>query len=689
MALIVANAAYSPRVSCAPGMRDGLMHGAARRWSMLAAYACSGFGGLVYQVTWTRLLTLHVGHTTAAVAAVVAAFMGGLGAGAAIGSRLSARWSPAQCLVRYAALEIVVACYAIAFPLSIAGLTPVLRWAYADGGAGFHLRGTAICLGLVGIPAVLLGATFPISLRAFGARSEQQAAIGGRLYAANTAGAAAGAIAAGFFLLPAFGMARTTVAGAVGSIVAAAIAMLLRRSGGLDVAARGPVARVACAPTTTPTPATGHVRLAAAILIVTGFAGLLYEVAWTRTVASLLGPTTYAFAGTVSVLITGLALGGAAGGVLVARRVRPHVALAVSLTLTSAVVWWANGVLGDDVPSSLANSFATAGDTFGGALTGAAVTVFATAPAGSLRTGIVRAACARSRGDVRQRVAPDCDALRAEHGERRRRDAQLRLAPLVGRPGRGAPGRAGAAPWRRCRRRRGRARRRGGDGPRRRRSSPRQRSGRSPRHRPGIGRCSRAASTSTRGACRPAWTSAPAARRHARVLPRRSARDGLRQDVCRQAIAVRGRQGGRVEWRRHAHADRRRADSAAPARAAGRRAGRGTGHWRHRRVGRVAPGSADGTTRRRGDFAREWSRRRAGSTQRIAACSPTRAYGSSSAMPVRTLRSRPARTTSSSRSRPIRGWQARRHCSPRRRSAPCGPGSPPAASRRSGSIPTT
>ena len=72
------------------------MHGAARRWSMLAAYACSGFGGLVYQVTWTRLLTLHVGHTTAAVAAVVAAFMGGLGAGAAIGSRLAPRWSPAN-----------------------------------------------------------------------------------------------------------------------------------------------------------------------------------------------------------------------------------------------------------------------------------------------------------------------------------------------------------------------------------------------------------------------------------------------------------------------------------------------------------------------------------------------------------------------------------------------------------------
>ena len=307
--------------------------------------------------------------------------------------------------------------------------------------------------------------------------------------------------------------------------------------------------------TTTPPPATGHFRLAAAILIVTGFAGLLYEVAWTRTVASLLGPTTYAFAGTVSVLITGLALGGAAGGVLVARRVRPHVALAVSLTLTSAVVWWVNGVLGDDVPSSLASTFATAGDTFGSALTGAAVTRVCAASPGSLRTRIVRAARAQSRGYGRQRAAPDRHALRAEHGERRSRDAQLRVAPLVGRPGRGAPGRAGAAPWCRGRRRRDRAVRavatgRGDVGPRR-----------------GRARVTRRAIDLGSVVARERYLQvlegnagrrgrrAPAARRHARVLPRRPARDGLRQDFWRQTVAVRGWQGGRVERRRHAHAD--------------------------------------------------------------------------------------------------------------------------------------
>ena len=51
----------------------------------LCAYTVSGFAGLVYEVTWTRLLTLHLGHTTAAASAVVGAFLLGLAVGAALG----------------------------------------------------------------------------------------------------------------------------------------------------------------------------------------------------------------------------------------------------------------------------------------------------------------------------------------------------------------------------------------------------------------------------------------------------------------------------------------------------------------------------------------------------------------------------------------------------------------------------
>ena len=65
----------------------------------LAAYVCSGLAGLIYEVAWTRLLTLYMGHTTAAASTVVAAFMGGLGAGAAIGGRFATRFSRRQALL--------------------------------------------------------------------------------------------------------------------------------------------------------------------------------------------------------------------------------------------------------------------------------------------------------------------------------------------------------------------------------------------------------------------------------------------------------------------------------------------------------------------------------------------------------------------------------------------------------------
>ena len=58
---------------------------------LLVAFACSGFAALVYEIAWTRLLTLHLGHTTAAVSTVTAAFMGGLALGSALAARTADR----------------------------------------------------------------------------------------------------------------------------------------------------------------------------------------------------------------------------------------------------------------------------------------------------------------------------------------------------------------------------------------------------------------------------------------------------------------------------------------------------------------------------------------------------------------------------------------------------------------------
>ena len=54
-----------------------------------------------------------------------------------------------------------------------------------------------------------------------------------------------------------------------------------------------------------------------------GFSALVYEVAWTRLLALVIGPTTYAFATMAAAFITGLAIGSALGTPLA--RARPRI----------------------------------------------------------------------------------------------------------------------------------------------------------------------------------------------------------------------------------------------------------------------------------------------------------------------------------------------------------------------------
>src|SRR5262249_51753005 len=148
-------------------------------------YTLSGAAALVYEVAWTRLLTLQLGHTVAAASSVLAAFMGGLAIGAWIAGARATR-DRASALRTYAVLEIFVAATALALPPALRAPVPALAWAYDDGAAParFALIRVATSVVLVGIPAAAMGATFPIAAGALATT----AADAGVLYAANTAG---------------------------------------------------------------------------------------------------------------------------------------------------------------------------------------------------------------------------------------------------------------------------------------------------------------------------------------------------------------------------------------------------------------------------------------------------------------------------------------------------------------------
>jgi spermidine synthase len=346
----------------------------------MAAYACSGLAGLVYEIAWTRLLILHLGHTTAAVSTVTAAFMGGLGIGAALGGRIASRLSRRRALWAYVLLELVVALAAFSIAGSLRLLTPAFAWAYGEAGAGpvFSIVRVACSFAVLLIPGIALGATFPMAVRVLVPSPTRPGGAAGRLYGANTAGAAVGSLVAGFFLIPVLGLTGTTLTGTAAGAGSIALALVIARRDLTDTVAEDTPVRpqfkrrnarqkrhgkpaghiVAAAdggdndrrgPASAPGATAGKYGIAAAVLALTGFATFVYEVVWTRVLAMVVGPSIYAFAATLTSFITGLALGSFVGAALAERSRRPAVALALTLTATAGAACVSIALVGNSL----------------------------------------------------------------------------------------------------------------------------------------------------------------------------------------------------------------------------------------------------------------------------------------------------------------------------------------------------
>ena len=311
--------------------------------------------GSCTEIAWTRLLTLHLGHTTAAVSTVTAAFMGGLGLGGALGGRIASRLSRRQALWTYALLELVVAVAALSIAGSLTLLTPLFAWAYGEDGAGsvFSTVRIACSFAVLLVPGVALGATFPMAVRVAVTSPTRPGGPAGRLYGANTAGAAIGSLAAGFVLIPILGLTGTTLTGMAASAGSIALALSFVRRDLTDAESEDATAKTRLNPQDArhnrSKPKAGRAAadvdgwdterrrygLAAAVLALTGFATFVHEVVWTRVLAMVVGPSIYAFAATLTSFITGLALGSFAGASLAERSRRPAVALALTLIATA------------------------------------------------------------------------------------------------------------------------------------------------------------------------------------------------------------------------------------------------------------------------------------------------------------------------------------------------------------------
>jgi spermidine synthase len=189
-----------------------------------AAVAASGFVALVCEVAWTRLLALVIGPTTYAFATMVAAFVIGLAIGSAAGARLARRSPQPACWL--AAMLVVAAVAAPAAAWFAASRLPLMIASQvADPAAAFGpivLR-QALMVALLLLPMTFaLGAAFPLALATAAAGVDTVGPDTARVYACNTLGAIAGALAGGFVLLPTFGLQNTFRITAMAGLVAGA-----------------------------------------------------------------------------------------------------------------------------------------------------------------------------------------------------------------------------------------------------------------------------------------------------------------------------------------------------------------------------------------------------------------------------------------------------------------------------------
>jgi predicted membrane-bound spermidine synthase len=253
----------------------------------------SGAAALVYQILWIKQLSLVVGVDVYAITIGVSAFFLGLAIGSAIFGRVADR--VARPVRLYAVLEFGVAVLGI----TVTVMLPKTAHLFAAIEAEAGLLAWIMVFVIVAAPALLMGGTLPTLLRALAPRGADIGAAGGRLYAANTAGAIVAALLASFLLIPSLGVRGSAFAAAAINIAATLSALLLDRSH----PAREPMQKQADAARTS------DARIALALYAIAGGLAIGYEVIWTQTIVQFMSTRAFAFSIVLATYLTGLAIG--------------------------------------------------------------------------------------------------------------------------------------------------------------------------------------------------------------------------------------------------------------------------------------------------------------------------------------------------------------------------------------------
>ena len=311
----------------------------------------SGMCALVYQIAWFREFRMIFGASTAATAAVLAIFTGGLGLGGIVlGVRVDRHPRPMRL---YGQLELLIAAFAATTP----GLMRITRWIYIALGGTTELglvRGTVLRLALTAFvlaaPTFLMGGTLPAAARSIESDDDLGRRSTGLLYGVNTLGAVLGCSVSTFYMLETFGTRMTLWIACAVNLAVGLVAMWMGSETPVEEAAapselESEQTDAQGDPADASRPSVAFTLAAAGL---SGFAFFLMELVWYRMLGPILGGTVFTFGLILAVALLGIGVGGAVYAAL--GRQRPATLTAFAFTcLLEALCLAVPYALGDRV----------------------------------------------------------------------------------------------------------------------------------------------------------------------------------------------------------------------------------------------------------------------------------------------------------------------------------------------------
>ena len=193
-----------------------------------AVATLGGAAALILEVAWFRALMSIFGSSVYAISLMLGAFLLGLSGGAILGSPRVGRGEDAGPLLARLHTSIAFSSTLVTFLLQIVPLGYiVLLERYGTSFTLVSAGTSALLLITLLLPTFLMGMALPAAIAwgASNASGRESISAAGRIYAGSSLGSAAGALAAGFVLVPMWGVRGGVITAALLSLAAAFIAL--------------------------------------------------------------------------------------------------------------------------------------------------------------------------------------------------------------------------------------------------------------------------------------------------------------------------------------------------------------------------------------------------------------------------------------------------------------------------------